>query len=244
MTTYNTYQEAKIAHPESEIYFIGNEQYRTGEWIDQYNFGRSSFVLCNPADHCMTVEKFLADGHKFVDGDYYSDMFGDPQCVGGYFPPSDVNKPDSDDKKRYILRAAALENIPTETPEEKEVLDSIESVDDVEWKNGDECVISQKSKSKWLVVGVSPLAKTSTVCVSNAGELKSFHTDQLKKPETPQQREDRERLEAAGYLLGDWFNAIGKDMPEWSSINEDVKAHYLRIVDETNYRKEKAHATN
>lgn len=71
----------------------------------------------------------------------------------------------------------------------------------VEWKNGDECVISTKSKSKWFVVGINPLTKTSTICISNEGEFKSFHTHQLKKPETPEQKAEREKMEEAEEMI-------------------------------------------
>ena len=108
-----------------------------------------------------------------------------------------------------------------------------------EWKNGDECVINPKSKSKWFVVGVSPLTKTSTVCVSNTGELKPFHTDKLKKPETQEQREERERLEAAYDLY-----CLRCDAIKWSAKysfdefkeEDDAVNGWLAVVDKTNYR--------
>lgn len=142
-----------------------------------------------------------------------------------------------------------LIGVPTETPEEKEVLDGIESAGEVEWKNGDECVISQKSKSKWLVVGVSPLAKTSTVCVSNTGELKSFHTDQLKKPETPQQRKDREQLEN-GKAIYDLMCSIelNHDIAgtpnTWAELRDEWQSVYIKLAEEVGYKKEKTHGTN
>lgn len=53
MTTYNSYEAAKIANPEDEIYKIGNsfmgeEAKNLGfPWIEQIK-------KCNPADHCIT----------------------------------------------------------------------------------------------------------------------------------------------------------------------------------------------
>ncbi|AUR90725.1 hypothetical protein NVP1149O_71 [Vibrio phage 1.149.O._10N.286.55.A12] len=240
MTTYNTYQEAKIANPKAYIVttrddWDGNESikgnFEVFDASDQggHYIGFNSWRICNPADHCITVEEFLARGHKLIKGDVYLDYDGEVVefiCVCDN-SQSNTNRKEND--VRYILRASALENIPTETPEEKEVLDSIDSAGDAEWKNGDECVISQKSKSKWLVVGVSPLTKTSTVCVSNTGELKSFHTEQLKKPETPQQREDRERLEAIDAMC-------------WSV--HSLKVSQASALYEAGYRKEKSHGTN
>jgi hypothetical protein len=74
-----------------------------------YNYEYGGFYKCNPADHCMTVEKFLADGHRFVDGDIYMCKFGDVNVAGDKFSPAELNKPDYQDALRYILRAAALE---------------------------------------------------------------------------------------------------------------------------------------
>jgi hypothetical protein len=124
MTTYNTYQEAKIANPDCEIVttaskwtggfdFIGKFQA-----LDKYNNeegyathivdGKHGWAKCNPADYCMTVEKFLADGYKFVKGDVVFD-FGDVVSIDTEFDVETYNKTDKMDDRRYTLRAAALE---------------------------------------------------------------------------------------------------------------------------------------
>ncbi len=109
MTTYNTYQEAKIANPDKEIIRFDKQDEFKAVGNDELSAYLTTWTKCNPADHCMTVEKFLSDGYEFVEGDCYIDMFGDTQRVGGDLPPSGVNKPDEDDCKRHVLRAAALE---------------------------------------------------------------------------------------------------------------------------------------
>ena len=130
MTTYNSYEEAKIANPESEIVtetqksieefssikrfhpVIENDFFTSGyEYI--YNKGSSPrvhdgyFEVCNPADHCMTVEEFLKAGHKFVNGDIYMYSDGLIETVDSAIKSNKINMGDS---SRYILRAAALEN--------------------------------------------------------------------------------------------------------------------------------------
>lgn len=142
-----------------------------------------------------------------------------------------------------------------ETPEEKEALDLINTTlqqyemsklsGKSEWVNGDEVVISSKSKSQWFVVGVSPVTKTSTVCISNTGELKSFHTSSLKKPETPQQREERERLEDGQSLYelvqSLWCTVDSKYTPHpFSSpmVDDKTKEMYARLARAVDYRKE------
>ena len=107
MKTYNSYEEAKIANPESNIYELdgvfqpGHMSFREGE------------SKCNPADHCMTVERFLADGHKFVEGDLILDeglvyLVSDLKTQKHWYETESANQPDCDDNSRYILRAAAL----------------------------------------------------------------------------------------------------------------------------------------
>ena len=121
MTTYNSYEEAKIANPESEIVTTGpNWEYNPAlKWKfeklvedddddgDAHALEDSAWVKCNPADHCMTVEKFLKNGHKFVYGDLFLDQGG---CVEKVSNVDNYNIPFIGDNKRYILRAAALEN--------------------------------------------------------------------------------------------------------------------------------------
>ncbi|AUR87365.1 hypothetical protein NVP1100O_24 [Vibrio phage 1.100.O._10N.261.45.C3] len=66
-------------------------------------------------------------------------------------------------------------------------------------------------------------------CIETFGGLTKF-----RKPETPQQREDRERLEAAYDL---YCYAIDKETLFDSFCNfGPLKDIYLRIVDKTNYR--------
>ena len=77
----------------------------------------SGWTKCDPSKYCMTVEKFLADGYKFVEGDLILDessvyLVSDCQTQkywdGTVYETESANKPNSDDDSRYILRAAAL----------------------------------------------------------------------------------------------------------------------------------------
>jgi len=136
MTTYNSYAEAKIANPECEIvtetqkcideYGLDKEFHpviANGEFANGYEYFHNKgvsprindgyFDLCNPADYCMTVEKFLADGHRFVNGDICRDD-GDVVTVKC---SADWNEPQPNDGNRYVLRAAALEKEPELTKE-------------------------------------------------------------------------------------------------------------------------------
>lgn len=114
METYNTYQEAKIANPECEIYQLERNglfahcNYHKSESVRFVEFD-SDGAKCNPADHCMTVEKFLADGYKFVEGDLMIGTTSNFVTVGAEYTVELANEKSMRDNKRYILRAAALE---------------------------------------------------------------------------------------------------------------------------------------
>lgn len=102
MTTYNSYEAAKIANPDKEILTDHKKVEFTAE------LGLNYYHKCNPADYCMTVERFLGDGHKFVEGDVYLETDGDTYDVEINFVDM-MNEMHELDCHRYILRAAALE---------------------------------------------------------------------------------------------------------------------------------------
>ncbi|AGN51369.1 hypothetical protein VPJG_00005 [Vibrio phage jenny 12G5] len=126
MTTYNSYAEAKIANPEMEvIQWNSSTEFKSVKREDLSGY-LTTWSKANPADHCMTVEKFLVDGHKFVKGDVCLRHDGEVITVKVAESAQDWNMKDLDDDKRFILRAAALEEKPKRTKIEfVEVEDSI-----------------------------------------------------------------------------------------------------------------------
>lgn len=250
MTTYNTYQEAKIAMPlaciiedtDSGLFF--GMPTREGTTLA----GGSRFA--EPQYYCISMLTFSELGHKLVDGDVYQNEDGRVFTVGrlgyearycnllsSYCLPSKV----------FILRAAALENqmnidnLATQTPEEKEV----------EWVNGlppigvecDAVFIEHEHKGygEFLVLGYHD----NYVWMEYTGELSNklkhytAKVDMVKfrKPETEAERVERERLEAAEDLyityMSKWEFA-----QDWRALDEINKSAFLAIVDKTNYRKE------
>lgn len=124
MTTYNNYYEARIANPEEDIYKI-NDRFMV---CNPSPNARVDHVVspCNPADHCMTVEQFLKDGHKFVEGDLYVNF-------GGFVTELTERKINSlmslDTSRRFILRAAALEEkTNTESDYDKGMREAMEKI--------------------------------------------------------------------------------------------------------------------
>ncbi len=112
MTTYNTYQEAKIAMPQACICVHKNDDKdvfagmpsREGTTL----FNGSEFA--EPQDYCMTVEKFLADGHKTVNGDWIIDYCGNVWMNMTDSGAHNVNNfTGNKARESFILRAAALE---------------------------------------------------------------------------------------------------------------------------------------
>lgn len=268
MTTYNTYQAAKIANPECDIAEITEKAIlefgekhvfealvKSSEWEDGYVFVSNHdesprikdgyWKLCNPADYCMTVERFLADGYRLVKGDVVFD-FGDVVSVDTAFDAEAYNQTDKKDDRRYILRAAALENIPTETPEEKEVLDSIDSAGEVKWKDKDDLppvgwrgltAYTEEGCDDWcdfhdgVVMGVNG----DYVWIAHHGKFQRVHhigSIEFQDAETPQQREDRERA-CAIYDMCAEADIFNEESNFWAGKFYDL-----------GYKKEKTHGTN
>jgi hypothetical protein len=119
MTTYNTYQEAKLDNPDKDIVTTGkNWKFRNKTLVGKFSpligspegacshiIADESWVICNPADHCMNFEDFFKAGHKFVAGDKWENPYGQvitftTDCEKSQYPG---------DENRFVLSAKALE---------------------------------------------------------------------------------------------------------------------------------------
>ena len=155
MKTYNSYEEAKIANPDYEIVTATQKNItenrvkktfapviKSDNFVSGYEYlhdrgtspmiDKGYFELCNPADHCITVEEFLKAGHRFVEGDIVTNLNGGVSiikpacdCKGWDYSLENIHKADDDDYDRYILRAAALEKPKRVKVEYVKVEDSI-----------------------------------------------------------------------------------------------------------------------
>lgn len=113
MTTYKSYAECKIAHPDSEIVTTGNNW--SGHYSDQkvgtfekqgsHIIRENAWVICNPADHCSSLEDYFDAGFELVRGDWVIILNGIADKVRSV---SAMNGRDFNDGKRYILSVAAL----------------------------------------------------------------------------------------------------------------------------------------
>jgi hypothetical protein len=136
MTTYNSYEEAKIANPGKNIIRFDKQNEFKAVCNEQLSAYLTTWKFCNPADHCMTVEKFLKDGHKLVGGDlilnangYVSAITrGDSKMLNG-------EGGEALNHERFILRAAALNKPKRTNVDEK-------TIEDSEYSNSKDCRVS------------------------------------------------------------------------------------------------------
>lgn len=149
--------------------------------------------------------------------------------------------------------------VPTETPEERESLDMIDTAskgveslannselpNSSEWKNGDKCEVF--SNGEWhsgehTFIGESKCKGKYVICYDCLTNYFEAQKENVRKPETPEQKAERERLEAAYDLYCNAQHAvdvIGYDsFGVFNSDKVQVK-FWLSIVDKTGYRKAK-----
>lgn len=245
MGIYKTYKEAVLGGGSVKgVYTDGSYFYTNGS--------EARFVgieLCNPADYLETLESFLNSGKRLVSGD---DVVGIHGTVITIFDVSvqEWNCLSYNNRKRFVLQAAADK---VETPKEKEALDAIgttpqqyeslscsEKPNRPEWKSGDECIYNER-----VAVFACYLPLSNDLCVvefhAPTTECDVAHVNELSQPETPAEREERERLEAAYDLYEEAqqkIGCIGYDDFDLFKKSEIQVKFWLAIVDKTGYRKE------
>ena len=168
---YKTYQEAKIANPDREIYYsvvnglVNNGFYSTIEYAD------GAYHACRPEDYCVPLEIFLASSKKLAH----------------------------------------------------------------EWVNGDECAHVDRPSRVCTYIGKHPYVNGHFVLSKN-GSVRYVNDNCLRKPETPEQKLERQRLESAYHLA-----CIASGTSKWDltfdGFKKDEKAvkRWLAVVDETKY---------
>lgn len=229
------------------------------------NLDGAFWLECNPADHLESLESFLTSGKRLASGDLITYLNGAVKSVEN---PKIMNTCADSQNQRYVLQAAADH---VETPEEREEFDRLAREHDneanqaremdidttpqqveslsgsekpniSEWQNGDECVWGSGLLAK--IVGPMPSHPSRVVVeVKDAlgAHVKVARINDLQKPETPAEREQRERLEAGYDLYEDAQQAIGcigyDDFDLFKKSEVQVK-FWLAIVDKTGHRKE------
>ena len=216
---YKTYQEAKIANPDSEIYYSGPRRLGDKGFFSTRESATGFHHECHPKDYCVTLKSFLASGRRLVLGDTYTGASGIVTIVGDSTTEGAVNEHCSSDGSRYILKAKALEN-PAH-----------------EWVNGDECRYINDPSHDYIYIGAHPHGDGHFVFSEEKG-ITYIANGCIIKPETPEQKLERQRLESAYHLA-----CIAGDTGKWGGeftfddFKKDEKAvkRWLAVVDETNY---------
>lgn len=233
MGIYKTYKEAVIANGSVKGIFTDGKRFYT----DGTDLKYCNIKPCNPADYLETLADFLAGGKRLVDGDYFVTAGNNVVSVGQKSVSAIlVNKPGkTQDNHIYVVKAAAYD---IETLEEKEAFDAIDTTpNQVEWKNGDDVVFGKDNRK-----GIYIACDTYNVghVVYSRGDYFYVRGGDFRKPETAEQREERERLEAAYDLYCEVENADGDepyDFDFWRTMERKAEG-YLAIVDKTGYRKD------
>lgn len=118
MKTYNSYEEAKIANPESEIVTTGpNWQYDIAikgkferlveKGFDYHVLGDSAWVKCDPADYCMSLDEFFDSGKMFIADDIFIAASGEVITISDDTVRF-ANMRSGVESECFILHAAAL----------------------------------------------------------------------------------------------------------------------------------------
>lgn len=232
MKTYNSYAEAKVANPESEIVTTGKKwdgsDYLIGKFEaldgpDSHGLGDTCWVKCNPAGYCMTYNqcKEFKPGMVVMDLSGIAEINSDAAEFLNSAKRSGEIKPNWD--KCFILRAAALENkmnidkVETQTEHQEEM--SAFSGKDLpkplwaKWSVGDSVTKTKGSSWTGKVVGYYSTSLTTNgyavESLTEKGSVQIYPEAALCDIETPQQREDRERLEAVEEMFTYWSDDKG-----------------------------------
>lgn len=223
MTQYKTYQEAKIANPDSEIYYSAARRLGDKGFFSTRENAEGFFHRCKPEDYCVSLESFLASGKRLVRGDAYIGTSGIVSIVGDCIAESAANEPHSSDSSRYILKTKALE------------------APAYEWVNGDECVHADRPSCVCTYIGKNPYVNGHFVLSKN-GSVRYINDNCLRKPEIPEQKLERKRLESA-YHLACIAGAVDKWGGEFTfddfKLDGNAVKQWLAVVDETKYLRAK-----
>lgn len=110
------------------------------------------------------------------------------------------------------------------------------------WKNGDECLY-MNHETVHLFLGIDPRRDGYAYIQAPCYSVNFVELSKLRKPETPQQREERERLEAAYDLYSHVQSSRAKlcCTYDWflSGKMKNERERMLIIVGKTGYRKQK-----
>ena len=209
MVLFNSFQEAKMAHPSQKIVttgdnWVGREKIK-GKFAplkDAYGTerrisGSAFWVICDAAQYCMSLEEFFEAGHSLVDGDQWINLDG---VVLTYDKRNTIKNLSCDCKtrqdKRFVLSAKALNDQAIEDFYDPEF-------EKVEWNGeglppvGAKCEF-EYPKGNWnsgYYHGKTSSGKIKMhILEYEGGRLETLGgLAKFRKPETPEQKKERDR---------------------------------------------------
>ncbi len=111
---------------------------------------------------------------------------------------------------------------------------------DIKWKNGDECAFDDRTG---IFIGLSKNNRLAIVEIDNEAinhDIDLVRVCDLSKPETPNQREERERLEAAYHLYSIAMIANEDEPKSFEHFSKhNYKSAWIAVAIKTNYQKAK-----
>lgn len=226
MIKYKTYQEAKIENSSHDVYKIVNIcENKKIFFASNFDMPKDliyALTPCKPSDYCMSVEQFLNNGYKLTAGDIYLNTLGSVSKITLH----DIHELTNTDAAtrncdRFVLDAAALKQAEIDTaPQQAESLtlretaahetfekafDEVEQVECNYWdgtlhpKFGD--VVADDNGHLYQYYGLNsgrligkPYSEFG-LATCNA-EFVAIVEGGFFKPETPEQKLEREELEA------------------------------------------------
>lgn len=230
MKAYKTYQEAKIANQDRDIFSLQGKYTCGGDEPLHPDLQGCYWTHCEPSDYLMSVDMFINSGYKICAGDTFIDTDGKVETMTEIDALN--NCINDDDNKRYILKSAWIKDkIPTESPQEREALDMIDTTskqveslakgDAVEWLDKDElppigCKVmtsfTEPDCDNWCDFhGPSEIIAyhNDYVWVAHHGKFNRIHAlsdIEFEKPESPEQKAEKIRQE--------FIQAIWQDMTD------------------------------
>ena len=168
-----------------------------------------------------------------------------PVTLSSNRAPTAISKSHSVTAK-FAYAVPCIPSIPTETPEEKEALDAIEQV---EWNGeglppvGVECECFNYDADLWMrVITLDAKTESGEIAVSSINEngkyARLFWGCKFRKPETPEQRKEREELEAAYDLYCEFRSERNLTVCSIENLHKESGFEFImHFVRKTGHRK-------
>lgn len=208
---------------------VAMERIDKGFWIPNL----SKELAIREGKSIKALDEFISLAHQDAMS-HMQKIECDDGC-GGFIPEGALNELTSRFKRALQDNNYMNEFISkNKTPEEKEALDTIEQV---EWKNGDSCRYANDISYEYIYIGEHPHGDGHYVFSEDKG-VTYIANGCLLEPETPEAKKEREELEAAYDLYCEFRSENNLSVCSIDSLHEESGFDFLVfLVRKTGYRK-------